>query len=189
MNYERMQTQFEELSPSGGVVMLGDSITQGGRWHELLARSDAFNRGIGGDTTAGVLARIDTIVAAQPQQIFLMIGVNDLNGGVETVDTIANYEQILDTFAQRLSDTEVIVQSVLPVNSSWRMANAAAVRELNEEIVRLAGERGLPYLDLYPAFADADGELRSELSNDGIHLLGPGYALWRGRLSEHLAAH
>ena len=73
--HERWVSQFEELPiASGDTVFLGDSITEGGSWHELFPESSVRNRGIGGVTTSGILARIDQIRHGKPGQIFLMIG-------------------------------------------------------------------------------------------------------------------
>ena len=45
-----------------------------------------------------------------------------------------------------------------------------------------ADEPGYQYIDLHSVFADAKGALKLDLSNDGIHLLAPGYRLWRSEI-------
>jgi lysophospholipase L1-like esterase len=180
---ERRQTQFAELSPHGGIVFLGDSITEGGIWDELFERRDVWNRGVSGNTTAHLLERLDTIVAIEPRQIFLMIGVNDLNRDVPPARTEQNYREILDTLARRLPECRVVVQSVLPVAPDWIYTSNREIRSLNETIARNAGERGLVLVDLHTRFADDDGNLPSALTNDGIHLLGPAYSIWRDAIA------
>jgi hypothetical protein len=55
---ERWRTQFEFLTErKGGIVFLGDSITEGGHWSEIFGNGAVLNRGIGGDTTQDVLDR------------------------------------------------------------------------------------------------------------------------------------
>src|SRR5271165_261445 len=44
---------------TASIVMLGDSLTEGGPWLELTGCPSIVNRGIGGDTTKGVLGRLD----------------------------------------------------------------------------------------------------------------------------------
>jgi lysophospholipase L1-like esterase len=184
--FERRQTQFEVLSPSGGILFVGDSITEGGMWAELFDRPDVWNRGIGGDTTAGVLSRMDTLAAIAPKQVFLMIGVNDLNQGVPRGETLDNYEAILDAFGERMPGAEIVVQSVLPVSPAWPWASNEDIHALNEAIRGFSADRGLRYVDLHPLVADAEGWLQADLTNDGIHLLGAAYARWRDHLAPML---
>ena len=183
---ERRETQFSELNPHGGIVFVGDSITEGGVWHELFQRTDVWNRGVGGDTTRHLLERLDTVIAIEPHQIFLMIGVNDLNRDVPPARTEKNYREILEVLARRLPECEVLVQSVLPVAPEWIYASNEEIRLLNETIERISSELGLAYLDLHEQVVDADGQLPPELTNDGIHLLGPAYAIWRDAIAGRL---
>jgi hypothetical protein len=43
------------------------------------------------------------------------------------------------------------------------------------------------WIDLYPRFLAPDGSIRDDLSNDELHLLGPGYDLWRDAIAHHVA--
>jgi hypothetical protein len=60
------------------VVMLGDSITALTDWDALLPSFDVASHGVAGDTTEGVLRRIDNIVALHPRCVSVMIGISDL---------------------------------------------------------------------------------------------------------------
>ena len=158
------------------VVFLGDSITEGGPWEELFPGVRTRNRGIGGDTTEGVLRRLEQVTRAQPTKVFLLIGTNDLYAGRSEDEIVANIEDILEQLKQESPDTEVYLQSVLPRAASYR----ARVEALNTRLSEVAGERGAAWVDLYPSFLDPEsGAIRPELSNDELHLLGPGYALWK----------
>ena len=76
-------TLFESLPASeDDIVMLGNSITDGGEWAELLGDAHVKNRGISGDTTDGVLERLGTITRGRPAKVFLLIGINDFSKGV-----------------------------------------------------------------------------------------------------------
>ena len=62
----------------GKIVFLGNSITQGLRHHiHEFYREDIVNRGISGDYTDGVLARLQEIKYYKPKAVFLLIGLND----------------------------------------------------------------------------------------------------------------
>lgn len=80
--YYQRATLFETLPTSkSDIIFLGNSITNGGEWAELLGNPHAKNRGISGDTTQGVLDRLSTITKGKPSKIFLLIGTNDLSRG------------------------------------------------------------------------------------------------------------
>jgi hexosaminidase len=115
--------------------------------------------------------------------LFLMIGVNDLNQGLPVAKTLANYSRLFDDFAARLPGTRIYVQSVLPINDQWRWgADNAGIAQLNAFLQAESARRRYTWIDLNTDFRDRDGKLRAELSNDGIHLLGAGYRLWRDRV-------
>ena len=81
----------ERAQDQGAVVFLGDSITQG--WGEGLGAAfpgvKVANRGISGDTTRGVLIRLqEDVLALNPTAVVLLIGTNDLEEGA-TPETIA----------------------------------------------------------------------------------------------------
>src|SRR5690606_8720843 len=64
------------------IVFLGDSITQG--WHDNFDNAfpelRAANRGISGDTTRGMLIRLqEDVIALNPAAVVLLAGTNDLD--------------------------------------------------------------------------------------------------------------
>lgn len=184
---ERRLSQFEALSAThAAVVFVGDSITEGGLWSEWLPGVDVINRGISGNTTQDILDRMPHIVSVKPDKLFLMIGVNDLNKRLGAAVALANYTKLFDLIDAQLPHAEVYIQSVLPVNALWPLIDNTHIPTLNAALVRHADERGYQYIDLHFAFADAEGTLKSDLSNDGIHLLAPGYRLWRSKIVELL---
>jgi len=161
------------------VVFLGDSITEGGPWEELFPGVRTRNRGVGGDTSEGVLRRLEQVTRAQPVKVFLLIGTNDLFLGASEAQVVSNIEEILDRMKQEAPDTEVYLQSVLPRAPGYR----ERVEALNTRLAEVAGERGAAWVDLYPGFLDPEtGGIRTELSNDELHLLGAGYALWKEQI-------
>lgn len=164
----------------GGIVFLGDSITQRCEWTEMLGLAGVRNRGIDGDKTSGVLARLDEVLADQPDLILLMIGINDLQ--FRSPDSAASYvEQIVQRVTAEAPDTQLILQSILPINNDIRnqFISPESILVYNGKLRRIADDFGLMYLDLHDRFADEQGRLQEEYTHDGIHLSGKGYALWR----------
>lgn len=162
----------------GDILFIGDSITQGARWNEMFAGLPVRNRGISGDRTDDILRRIDHLTAAPARKVFLKIGTNDIGTGVEESKTLTNYATILDTLQRELPETKVYVQSILPREAE----NRARVERLNREIAAMAAQRGLTFIDLYPAFLAEDGSIRDELTYDELHLSGEGYRVWQREL-------
>ena len=184
---ERRLSQFEALSAThAAVVFVGDSITEGGLWSEWLPGVDVINRGISGNTTQDILDRMPHIVSVRPDKLFLMIGVNDLNKRLGAAVALRNYTTLFDLIDAQLPNTEVYIQSVLPVNAVWPLIDNTHIPILNAALTHYADERGYRYIDLHSVFADAEGALKPDLSNDGIHLLAPGYRLWRSQIIEFL---
>ena len=168
--YERLVSQFEGFTvQSGDVVFLGDSITQGGAWHELFPNRPVRNRGIGGDTTKGILNRLHQVTNGKPSQVFLLIGTNDLSFG-ETDETIVdNITTILEQITDESPDTQVFVQSILPRRASYQ----ERIETLNIKIRAAIGDRA-EWIDLYSLLLDEDGSIADRYSNDELHLLGAG---------------
>lgn len=188
--FEERQSQLESLAIArGDTVLVGDSLTERGEWAELLGDARIKNRGIGGDTAEGVLARIPAIAKAEPAVIGLMVGVNDLQAGRSPASVLATYERILDAIASEAPATRVVVQSVLPVHplpSAEGISNAA-IGELNDGLRALCERRGLRYVDVATALAGPGGALEARFTRDGVHLDGAGYAAWRDALRPALS--
>ena len=99
--------------------MLGNSITNGCEWAELLGNSNVVNRGISGDTVEGIQARLGSIIKAAPAKIFLMIGVNDVSHDL-TADSIAtSIGELVHRIRTQSPATKLYLQSLLPVNQSF----------------------------------------------------------------------
>jgi lysophospholipase L1-like esterase len=181
------KTSFFDSYPlqSADVVMLGDSITDGGRWEEIFPAISIKNRGIPGDTTTGVLARMEHIVAAKPAAVFLKIGTNDLTHGPERAASYQQYRQIITTIQSASPTTDIYVQSLLPRAVEYR----EEVEAYNDEIRALADELNVTYIDLYPSFLAEDGSLRDELTRDEVHLTGEGYKLWQSLLEPSMSGY
>ena len=78
------------------------------------------NRGIGGETTSGLLRRLDEITEDRPRKLVLLIGTNDLAAAVPPARIVANYRAILERIRAESPATETVVIGVLPVNRTIR---------------------------------------------------------------------
>ena len=162
----------------GALVFLGDSITQG--WWDvgsLFPGTKIANRGISGDTTRGVLYRLrDDVLSLRPRAVVLLIGTNDLDEKAEPHTIASNVALILAALHAHNPDMPVILCSVLP-SSPLQRRPSESIRKINT-LYRAAAET-LPqvsYLDVWSAFADVQGDARSEEMPDLLHPNVLGYA-------------
>lgn len=160
------------------TAFVGDSITAAGAWQDWFSDVEARNYGVDGDTTAGLLERLDEIIESDPQTVVLLIGTNDLAERRSIERIVRNIESALVRLHQELPDARILLQSVLPRGKEY----AENVREINRHIWQFAATQRVHYLDLWPLMADADGELKAEFSDDRLHLNEAGYDAWLSEL-------
>jgi len=181
----RIVERFRKL-PSGpaDVVFAGDSLIHHGPWAEFY--SDIRNRGIRGDTSAGLLARLDELIGGRPREVYLLIGTNDLAAKVPDAQIERNYRAILARIAAESPATRVVVLAVLPVNRGLPGPpnhGNDRVLALNRRIEAMTAEfPSYRYVDLGPSVADASGNLRADFTEDGLHLNVDGYLAIRDAL-------
>jgi lysophospholipase L1-like esterase len=173
------------------IIFLGDSITDGCNWSELLHDLRVKNRGISADITDGVLDRLDEVVESKPLKIFLMIGVNDLARG-RTVDSIVkNIKRILDSIHEETPRTEIYLESLLPVNAVFGLAKnhtnkTAEILAVNAALKKIAKNAKINFIDLHSLLKTESGLLDPEYTNDGLHLTGKGYLVWKSAIEKYL---
>ena len=160
------------------VLFLGDSITAGGDWSAWFPDVNALNFGIGGDTTDDVLARLDTVVAADPDEIIMLIGTNDFGTRQNVEHLVRNVQTILVDLRRELPGSRMLVQSVMPRGREF----ADRIQEANIHLRQFSATVHAQYLDLWPALALEDGEINPLYSDDRLHLTPAGYEAWLGEL-------
>ncbi len=169
---------------SNNIVMIGNSLTeQGGNWSTRLDIEGVINRGISGDNTQGVLARLGEIICAKPKSVFIMIGTNDLWTDFSVEEVGESIDLIASTLFEALAESEIYVQTIMPLEKEHEMTNRLA--SINQEI-RSFQNKGYKVLDTFEAMANSEGYLESNLTNDGVHLTEAGYRKWADFLKMYL---
>ncbi|PSB31891.1 SGNH/GDSL hydrolase family protein [Stenomitos frigidus] len=197
-----------ESHPKQLMVLAGDSLSL---WFppELLPPEKVWlNQGISGETSIGLLRRLQLFDQTQPKTVFVMIGINDLIRGRSAETLLANYREIVLHLKVAHPQARIVVQSILPHAGSrlprsqpsphdhaapkesqavpWLphlgLVSNGYIRQLNQALAAMAKAEGVDYLDLHPYFADAKGDLSTTLSTDGLHLSAKGYQVWRSQL-------
>ena len=165
----------------GAVVFLGDSITQG--WNERLASAfpgmKVANRGISGDTTRGVLLRLqEDVLALEPRAVVLLIGTNDLEEGARPDVVEHNLRLILSALRNHDHRMPIVLCQIFP--SSVRMRRPAPlIKETNARLLALVkNDPQVVPLDTHALWADAQGDAPIEEFPDLLHLNDAGYTRW-----------
>lgn len=190
--YARRATLFDLLPVySSDIIMLGNSLTDGAEWNELFDNCHVKNRGIVGDIIPGFFERLEPILKGQPRKIFIMGGVNDISHGVSADSIVSAMTQVVTTIQARCPKTEVYVQSMLPFNNDVRLWKLLKGREQvvvdgNKGLESMCQRLGVTFINLYPLFVGENGKMKPEYTNDGLHLMGGAYLIWRDALLPYI---
>lgn len=163
------------------TVLLGDSIAQWFPSERLSQDRFWLNQGISGDTTTGVLKRLSILDQTNPSSIHVMVGINDLRQGLPNYEILKNIQLIIHRLHTSHPNAQIYIHSILPT----RLENLSAyrIRRLNYKISTIAQQEGVHFVNLQPAFADAEGKLQYRLTTDGLHLNASGYRIWQLAMS------
>jgi lysophospholipase L1-like esterase len=167
------------------VVFLGDSITQG--WgtdfKNCFPGMKLANRGIGGDTTRGMLIRLEEdVLDLNPSAIVLLMGTNDIEVGIEPEAIARNVQKILAAIQAKSPSVPIVLCRIFP-SSAEKSRPADTIRRVNALYDAAAkGDPQITVLDTWTLFASADGDANSEWFRDLLHLNPAGYERWAGAL-------
>lgn len=159
-----------------------------------------YNRGIRATTTADLLKHIDLcIFDLAPSRIFINIGTNDIGFNVPEAVFLATYDEILRQIKERLPETQVFVMAYYPVNpmadfgeseaehsALFATRTNAILESASGKVAQLAQKYHFEFINVNDGLADADGNLRPELTFDGGHMLPAGYAIVLENMKKYL---
>lgn len=188
--YSIKREQFKSYkSTSKDIVFLGNSLTANTDWQELLEMGNVKNRGISGDISFGILERLKEITDTKPAKIFLLIGINDISRNIPDELILKNYSKIVSRIRSESPNTKIYLQTLLPVNHIFdkfknHYGKDNHILYVNEAIRKMADQKMIFVIDLYPHFLDENNRLKSELTHDGLHLTATGYQVWAKLLKE-----
>ncbi|MCV3214080.1 SGNH/GDSL hydrolase family protein [Plectonema radiosum NIES-515] len=163
-------------------VLVGDSLSMWFPARKLPTGKLWLNQGISGDTSSGVLKRLSFFSKTRPDVIYVMAGINDLRNGVSDETILRNHRRIIRTLKQSHPESLIIIQSILPTRQP-KIPNTR-IRHINEQLALIAKEQHVNYLNIHNWFTDSDGNLREDLTTDGLHLSTRGYDVWQWALQQ-----
>lgn len=177
---------------AGALVFFGDSITQG--WGDDFQGKfpglKLANRGISGDTTRGMLVRLDEdVLALDPRGVVMLMGTNDIEEGATPATIAGNIRLIIEKLKEHNPKLPVVLCEVMP-SAAEKKRPAATVGALNELLGEIAADHPqVTLVDTWTLFADAQGDAKSEEFPDLLHPNAAGYAKWAKALRPILATH
>ncbi|MBR0458798.1 MAG: alpha-L-fucosidase [Victivallales bacterium] len=171
----------------GGIdnLFFGDSITA--RWPvvEYFPGKNVLNRGIPGDSIAGLYIRLQRDVFDWcPRRVFLMAGINGIQNHPQEY-TFQSLIAITKILQER--GIEVVLQSILPLRypDKWdRFPYMDRIRWVNAQLQDWAAQNHTIYVDHFSTLVDENGQLAAQYSwEDGTHMTPLAYQ----RLSLNIA--
>ena len=183
-----------KFDANDNFLFLGDSITELYPLEEYYDNLPVVNSGISGNKTTDILNDMKTrVYQYNPTKVFLLIGTNDLNSTDEDIVdvTFDNIKEIINEIKENRSDATIYVESVYPVNSVIEnnvVTNRTnkKVKELNKKLSNYCDEEICEYINLYDDLIDEEGNLKTEYTEDGLHLNSLGYVVITRELLPYL---
>jgi len=167
----------------GRVVFLGDSITDGWNLAKYFPGKPYVNRGISGQTTPQMLARMyPDVIRLHPAAFILLAGTNDIarNTGPETLEMVEDNIRAISELAAS-NNIKIILCLLTPVSDYAKKQTEhrppAEIVSLNQWIESYARDAHAQLADYYAALVDDKGMLREGYSDDGLHPNAKGFEL------------
>ncbi len=200
-HYYKRTAQFEQERPvnSNDIVMLGDSLTEGGDWATLFkdwlpTGISVVNRGIVGDDAPGIYDRLHQILPGNPYKIFLLVGVNDISHQITSDSVLVDIERVVKEITQKCPNTTLYIQSLLPYNydkciykTMNKVDKTHTIRRVNKGLRKMARKYDLEFIYLYDYFvAPGSLHLDGRFTKDGLHINKAAYKIWANALKKYV---
>ncbi len=176
------------------VLFVGDSITDGWRnagqtiWDQHFAPLKAANFGIGGDTTQGVLWRMQNgeLEGYKAKLIVLMLGTNNIARKNSNDEIVEGDRLIVEEFRKRQPQAKVLILGIFPRAVQASDPYRASIKDINSKLAKLADNKNVFFMDIGDKFLTSDGTLTPEIMPDALHPNFRGYRIWADAISERV---
>lgn len=171
-------------------ILVGDSLSMWFPASGLPGGQLWLNQGISGENSTQILNRLSALNVTRPDTIYVMAGTNDLRQGASDQVILDNIREMVSQLRQNHPQAQIVMQSILPTRLSDLKSDSelvarfhsSRISKLNQQIAAIAKQAGAGYLNLNALFADSQGQMRQDLTTDGIHLSRRGYEVWQDAL-------
>lgn len=185
--------ELNRIARKNQIVFAGSSLMEQFPVYEMLMDRQLpytiYNRGVGGFTTWELLENLEPcILDLAPRALFLNIGTNDMNGeDFVLFEFLDRYEMILKRILEKIPDVRIFLLAFYPSNleaapdphsrAVFRCRTNERIRRANEAVRQLSEKYHAAFLDLNGPLTDGEGNLKKELTVDGVHMHAEGYDL------------
>lgn len=146
-------------------VFLGDSITEGLSFHDVLDEHNVLAGA--GKTTEFALEDVEELTKRKPAHIFIQLGSDDILWPTEEPQaySIANYTTLIRLIKENIPQADITLLSVTPVTEEAlsKEPRYDKIADYNQAVKALAEKERVGFVDLTPMFTsdfnlyDADG--------------------------------
>jgi len=167
------------------VVFLGDSITAGWgpKFRGRFTGMKLANRGIGGDTTRGMLIRLQQdVLSLDPAAIVMLMGTNDVEVGIETDAIGRNFKKLLQAIKQHSQKVPIILCRVFPSSAEKKRPRETIERVNQLYDATVKGDPQVIVVDTWTLYANEAGDADPAWFPDLLHLNAAGYDRWAAAL-------
>lgn len=183
------------------ILFLGDSITDlwnveadpqgnpGGKrvFDKYFGDVKVANFGISGDTTQGVLWRLQNGESKghKPKAVMLLLGTNN-TGGASGAEIAEGLGAIVLQLRQDFPDAKIMLLAIFPRGSGPNDPNRRKCDEANKIIARLHDGKHVFFTDINSKFLKPDGSLIGFRTSDNLHPVEEGYEIWASAVAPTL---
>lgn len=180
-HYRARVAEFEaQKAVTGKVILIGDELAETSGWPKGSASSTWLSRGIRGDNTYGLIARVNELARLKPSAVIVMIGMNDLAGGNANDRLLENIFLLVSRLRATCPGARIAICSILPVNPQMKGFDPRFKRQedrlqINAQLRKYSQPLKYEFLDIGSGLEDQHGNLTTAQTTDGVHLSAAGY--------------
>ncbi len=183
------------------ILFLGDSITDlwnvendgngnpGGKrvFNKYFGDVKVANFGISGDTTQGVLWRLQNGEGKghKPKAVMLMLGTNN-TGGASGAEIAEGLGAIVLELRNDFPDARIMLLAIFPRGFGPNDSNRRKCEEANKIIAKLHDGQHVFFTDINSKFLKPDGSLIGFRTTDNLHPVEEGYEIWAAAVAPTL---
>lgn len=155
-------------------AFLGDTIISGISYYGYVDSSRVISDN--NMTSDKATDKVSAVAALNPDKIYVMVGLNDLNYGTRSANDVAGYiETLVGQLKSAVPGARVYVISLLPITKNFESKSNIKIKQseidsLNKALSDKTAQAGFTFIDIAGAFKDGTGYFGSSYTGNGSNL-------------------